>query len=88
VFTPLDRIVNLARALAQSMRGFRLPEPPPADGQVETEVPCCSELVHVAFRGVSDDRLYLSYNRKWTEVKYFRKNGLRVFCAVCRRRVY
>jgi hypothetical protein len=48
---------------------------------------CCSNQVHIAFRGVSDDRMYLSYNRNWQEVKFYRPNGLRVFCATCRRRV-
>jgi len=52
-----------------------------------SEVPCCSPSVHVAYRGVSDDRLYLSCDRKWGDVKYFRPNGLRVFCAGCRRRI-
>jgi len=48
---------------------------------------CCSNLVHVAYRGVSDDRLYLAHNRQWTDVKFFRQHGLRAFCAVCRKRV-
>lgn len=51
-------------------------------------VPCCSEAVHIAFRGRADDRLYISYNRTWQEVKYFQSSGLRVFCATCRHRVY
>ncbi len=54
----------------------------------DTEIPCCSERVHIAYRGVSDDRLYLSNDRKWQEVKFFKPNGLRVFCAECRRRIY
>jgi hypothetical protein len=49
--------------------------------------PCCSQYVHVAYRGVSDDRLYLSYKRKWLDVQFFRPNGLRVFCAGCRKRI-
>ncbi len=51
-------------------------------------VPCCSEDVHIAFRSKADDRLYMTYNRKWQEVRYFRQEGLRVFCASCRHRVY
>ncbi|HEY9714656.1 MAG TPA: hypothetical protein V6C72_14410 [Chroococcales cyanobacterium] len=48
---------------------------------------CCQGSVHIAYRGVSDDRLYLASNRKWSEVKFFRPNGLRVFCSQCRRRL-
>ena len=51
------------------------------------ENPCCGGVVHIAFRGVSDDRMYMSYSRKWREVKFFRPSGLRVFCADCRRRL-
>ena len=48
---------------------------------------CCSGQVHIAYRGVSDERLYISKGRSWGEVRYFRPNGLRVFCADCRRRL-
>lgn len=51
-------------------------------------VPCCTPNVHIAYRGKSDDRMYMAYNRTWQEVRYFQPNGLRVFCAECRRRVY
>lgn len=50
-------------------------------------VPCCSEQVHIAYRGKADDRLYMVRDRKWQEVKYYQANGLRAFCAVCRHRV-
>jgi hypothetical protein len=48
---------------------------------------CCEGKVHIAYRGVSDDKMYVAYNRKWSEVKFFKPNGLRVFCAGCRRRL-
>lgn len=50
--------------------------------------PCCpAGKVHVAFRGISDDRLYIVYGRSWSEVRYFKQHSLRVFCADCRRRL-
>jgi hypothetical protein len=50
---------------------------------------CCDQpQVHIAYRGKSDDRLYLTKNRTWQEVRFFAPNGLRVFCKQCRRRVY
>jgi hypothetical protein len=49
--------------------------------------PCCEGKVHIAYRGVSDDKMYISHDRKFSEIKYFRPNGLRVFCAGCRRRL-
>jgi hypothetical protein len=50
---------------------------------------CCDQPeVHIAYRGKSDDRLYLAENRTWQEVRFFQPNGLKVFCKQCRRRVY
>jgi len=51
------------------------------------DLKCCSGRVHIAFRGVSDDRLYLAENRTSSEVKFYRPYGLRVFCAECRKRM-
>lgn len=53
----------------------------------EPEDVCCDGIVHVAYRGLSDDRLYLAHKRKWSEVKFFKQRNLRVFCAGCRRRL-
>lgn len=66
----------------------RTEAPAPAEREDDITVPCCSENVHIAYRGKSDDRMYMAYNRTWQEVRYFQTEGLRVFCAVCRRRVY
>lgn len=49
--------------------------------------PCCQGKVHIAYRGVSDERMYISHNRAFNELKFFRPHGLRVFCADCRRRL-
>ncbi len=51
------------------------------------EIACCNTEVHIAYRGKADDRLYVAYNRKWLELRYFQANGLKAFCAVCRHRV-
>lgn len=72
-------LINFCRSLLGKKVAPELEEEP--------EELCCSGKVHVAYRGVSDDRLYLSYSRQWSEVRYFRPNGLKVFCADCRRRL-
>jgi len=58
-----------------------------ADSTVEEELVCCKGIVHIAYRGIADDRMYLSYSRQWNEIRFFRPHGLRVFCADCRHRV-
>lgn len=65
-------------------------EQPPAQEQDPAQItdPCCGPIVHIAYRGKADDRMYMTYNRTWQEVRYYQPNGLRVFCATCRRRVY
>jgi len=58
-----------------------------SDSTVEEELVCCKGIVHIAYRGIADDRMYLSYSRQWNEIRFFRPHGLRVFCADCRHRV-
>jgi hypothetical protein len=58
----------------------------PVDGEQENEL-CCEGVVHIAYRGVLDERLYMAYSRRWDEVRFFKPNGLKVFCAECRRRL-
>lgn len=79
---PLSRLWQALRALYRKAAGLA---PPPGEG-ADSGL-CCSGSVHVAFRGLSDDRLYLSRGRRFSEVKYFKQNGLKVFCAGCRRRL-
>jgi hypothetical protein len=68
---------------------FSKPAEPAPAAEEEVVNPCCDQPeVHIAYRGKSDDRMYIAYNRSWSEVKFFQPNGLRVFCKVCRRRVY
>lgn len=57
------------------------------DESSEEDLVCCKGIVHIAYRGIADDRMYLSYSRQWNEIRFFRANGLRVFCADCRHRV-
>ena len=56
--------------------------------QADPEKACCSDMVHIAYRGKADDRLYLIRDRKWSEIRYYQPDGLKAFCAVCRHRVY
>ncbi|HNB23337.1 MAG TPA: hypothetical protein PKZ32_12985 [Candidatus Melainabacteria bacterium] len=59
----------------------------PAAPEEDADELCCEGKVHIAYRGISDDKMYVSYNRRWDEVKFFKPNGLRVFCSGCRRRL-
>jgi hypothetical protein len=60
----------------------------PATTSDDTEELCCAGRVNIFYRGLSDERLYKAPNRPWAEVRFYKPNGLKVFCADCRRRVY
>jgi hypothetical protein len=72
----LDRLISI----------FRKKKAEPEETAPDDDV-CCDGFVHIAYRGVSDDRLYLAQGRKWGDVRFFKPRGLRVFCAGCRRRL-
>lgn len=62
-------------------------QPELSQAESDKVVACCSSEVHIAFRGVSDNKLYVAKNRHWQEVRFYKPNGLRVFCVQCRHRV-
>ena len=73
---------------ARNKEPGREPGQESGQGSAEPELePCCQGTVHIAYRGVSDDRMYMSRDRSFNEIKFFRPHGLRVFCAGCRRRL-
>ena len=76
-----DRLRQLAAGV------FKGKSPQPPLPEPEEEELCCQGKVHVAYRGVSDDKQYIAYSRQWKEVKFFQPHGLKVFCADCRRRL-
>ncbi|MDQ5937647.1 MAG: hypothetical protein QG574_5006 [Cyanobacteriota bacterium erpe_2018_sw_21hr_WHONDRS-SW48-000092_B_bin.40] len=85
----LRDFVASARALARkkTAKPAQAEDNAATDNTVEEELVCCKGIVHIAYRGIADDRMYLSYSRQWNEIRFFRPHGLRVFCADCRHRV-
>jgi hypothetical protein len=79
----LDRVLQIIRQFVQKLTGKAAVEAP-AEPEGED---CCNGVVHIAYRGLSDDRQYVAYSRKWEEIRFFKPNGLKVFCADCRRRL-
>lgn len=62
------------------------PAPNPNTPSKQT-VSCCSDEVIIAYRGLSDFRQYIAYNRQYVDIKYFKQHFLKVFCAKCRKRI-
>ncbi|MCA9815048.1 MAG: hypothetical protein KC652_08015 [Cyanobacteria bacterium HKST-UBA01] len=87
-------MTNLPQSIKKKLKSYingllgRKDEVGRDDQEPDSATICCGGAVHIAYRGLSDDRMYISYDRKWEEVRFFRQNSLRVFCAGCRQRIY
>ncbi|MBI1269169.1 hypothetical protein GC174_01920 [bacterium] len=86
--TNLPQSLKKLKSYIRSLLGRQKVEADDNQNEADSVTICCGGAVHIAYRGLSDDRMYVSYNRKWQEVRYFRQNSLRVFCAECRQRIY
>lgn len=48
---------------------------------------CHSDKVHIFVRGLADGKLHMAKNRNFSDVRFYKKQNLRVFCATCRKRI-
>lgn len=48
---------------------------------------CHKETVHIFVRGMADGKLHIARNRHYSDFRFYKKEGLKVFCAVCRKRL-
>ena len=48
---------------------------------------CHKEKVHIFVRGLADGKLHAAKNRNHSDFRFYKKQGLKVFCAVCRKRL-
>lgn len=48
---------------------------------------CHKDTVHIFVRGLADGKLHSAKNRNWSDFRFYKKDGLKVFCAVCRKRI-
>ncbi len=55
--------------------------------QVDNILFCHRDKVHIFVRGLADGKLHSAKNRHYSDCKFYKKQDLKVFCAVCRRRI-
>ena len=48
---------------------------------------CHKDKVHIFIRGLADGKLHAAKNRNYSDFRFYKKQGLKVFCAVCRKRL-
>ena len=48
---------------------------------------CHKDKVHIIVRGLADGKLHIAKNRNYSDLRFYKKQNLRVFCATCRKRI-
>ena len=48
---------------------------------------CHKDKVHIFVRGLVDGKLHSAKNRNHGDFRFYKKQGLKVFCAICRKRL-
>lgn len=48
---------------------------------------CHKDKVHIFVRGLADGKLHSAKNRHYSDFRFYKKQDLKVFCAVCRKRI-
>ncbi len=48
---------------------------------------CHKDKVHIFVRGLADGKMHAAKNRNYSDFRFYKKQGLKVFCAVCRKRL-
>lgn len=48
---------------------------------------CHKEKVHIFVRGLADGKMHCAKNRNYSDFRFYKKDTLKVFCAVCRKRI-
>ena len=49
---------------------------------------CHKDKVHIFVRGLADGKIHVARNRNYSDFRFYKKDGLKVFCAVCRKRIF
>ena len=84
----LKAIINWAKVLSKTGKEFD----PERKSHEEFQIPsnfqfCHKDKVHIFVRGLVDGKLHVAKNRNYSDFRFYKKESLRVFCAVCRKRL-
>ena len=86
----LKAIINWAKILKKRSGHEVDPEKQPIE---EFQLPldfnfCHKDKVHIFVRGLADGKLHVARNRNYSDFRFYKKDGLKVFCAVCRKKIF
>jgi len=81
-------IVNWLKIIAKSGNDLNLGRKKVEDFQLSEDMDFChKKTVHIFIRGLADGKLHAAKNRNYSDFRFYKKDGLKVFCAVCRKRL-
>ena len=84
----LKAIINWARVLKRRGKETDPEKSPHEEFQIPKDFQFChKDKVHIFVRGLADGKLHAAKNRNYSDFRFYKKDGLRVFCAVCRQRL-
>ena len=85
----LKAIINWAKVLKKRKGKEIDPErQSPEEFQLPKDIVFChKDKVHIFVRGLVDGKMHSAKNRNWSDFRFYKKDGLKVFCAVCRKRL-
>lgn len=84
----LKAILNWAKVLNRTGREIDPERQPHEEFQIPKDFKFCHrDKVHIFVRGIVDGKLHVARNKNYSDFRFYKKEGLKVFCAVCRNRL-
>lgn len=84
----LKALVGWLKIISKSGNNLNLGRKKAEDFQLPESIDFChKDKVHIFVRGLADGKLHAAKNRNYSDFRFYKKDGLRVFCAVCRKRL-
>ena len=84
----LKAILNWAKVLRRRGREIDPERLPVEEFQIPKDFQFChKDKVHIFVRGMADGKMHAAKNRNYSDFRFYKKDGLKVFCAVCRKKL-
>ena len=84
----LKALINWAKLLGKRGKSVDFGKPKLEEFQIPEDFQFChKDKVHIFVRGLADGKIHVAKNRNYSDFRFYKKEGLKVFCAVCRKRL-
>lgn len=84
----LKAIITWAKLLKQKYKGTGRTTNIQEEFKLSENVDFChKDKVHVFVRGLADGKLHSAKYKNYSDVRFYKKANLKIFCATCRKRI-